>query len=135
VTRELDRRPRKTAVDRRLTPGVEVRGDDSSLTRLLTNLLDNAERHAESTVTVSLHCEAGAAVLEVADDGQGIAPAQRETVFRRFTRLEASRRRDTGGTGLGLPIARQIAETHGGTLSLRDSDRGARFALRLPLSR
>ncbi|GAA4519288.1 ATP-binding protein [Nonomuraea ferruginea] len=44
----------------------------------------------------------------------------------------ASRRRDAGGTGLGLPIARQIAETHGGTLTIEDSPRGARFVLRLP---
>ena len=49
-------------------------------------------------------------VLEVLDDGAGIAPDQRETVFQRFTRLDASRSRDAGGTGLGLPIAREIAQ-------------------------
>jgi signal transduction histidine kinase len=55
-------------------------------------------------------------------------------IFERFTRLEASRDRDTGGTGLGLAIARQIAEAHGGTLAVEDSDRGARFVLRVPRS-
>ncbi|MEV4066514.1 ATP-binding protein, partial [Nonomuraea dietziae] len=53
-------------------------------------------------------------------------------VFRRFARLDASRNRDAGGTGLGLPIAREIARHHGGTLTIADSDSGARFVLRLP---
>jgi signal transduction histidine kinase len=73
-------------------------------------------------------------VLEVEDDGMGIAPNQREVVFQRFTRLDASRSRDAGGTGLGLPIARQIAESHGGTLTIEDSPKGARFVLRLPFA-
>ena len=60
-------------------------------------------------------------------------PNNAEMVFRRFTRLDASRSRDAGGTGLGLAIARDIAETHGGTLTIEDSDTGARFMLRLPL--
>ncbi|MFC0557034.1 ATP-binding protein, partial [Planotetraspora thailandica] len=53
-------------------------------------------------------------------------------VFQRFARLDAARNKDAGGTGLGLAIARQTAETHGGTLRIEDSDRGARFVLRLP---
>jgi signal transduction histidine kinase len=73
------------------------------------------------------------AFLEVVDDGAGIAVEQREVVFDRFTRLEASRDRDAGGTGLGLAIAREIAEAHQGTLTLQDSERGARFVLRLPV--
>ncbi|MEU0479406.1 HAMP domain-containing sensor histidine kinase [Streptosporangium sp. NPDC006013] len=132
VAAELDRRPRRVAVIRHLTPGVMINGERIGLARLLNNLLDNAERHADSAITVILALEAGTAVLEVCDDGEGIAPDQRELVFQRFARLEASRRRDAGGTGLGLPIARQIAETHGGTLTIEDSPRGARFVLRLP---
>ncbi|MFG1708522.1 sensor histidine kinase [Nonomuraea sp. M3C6] len=130
----------------RLEPGVVVLGDRLRLGRLLTNLLDNADRHAESTIMVNVRHAAcderdggrfphGVAVLEVIDDGPGIEPDKRELVFRRFARLDAARNKDAGGTGLGLPIARQIAETGGGTLRIEDSDRGARFVLRLPRCR
>ncbi|MET8000267.1 sensor histidine kinase [Nonomuraea glycinis] len=115
-----------------LQSGVTVTGDRLRLARLLTNLLDNAERHAEKMICVSVR-KNDQATLEVLDDGGGIAPEQREEVFRRFTRLDASRSRDAGGTGLGLAIARDVAETHGGTLTIEDSDTGARFVLRLPL--
>ncbi|GAA3646922.1 HAMP domain-containing sensor histidine kinase [Nonomuraea antimicrobica] len=132
VAGELERRTATTELRHRLTPGVLADCSRTALTRLLNNLLDNAERHAASAVTVTLTLEPGAAVLEVRDDGEGIAPEQREAIFQRFTRLEASRARDPGGTGLGLPIARQIAQAHGGSLTLQDSPRGARFVLRLP---
>ncbi|MFG1942726.1 sensor histidine kinase [Nonomuraea sp. NPDC048826] len=115
-----------------LQPGVMVTGDRMRLGRLITNLLDNAERHAESTIIVTVRRNT-CATLEVLDDGAGIDPEQREVVFERFTRLDAARNRDAGGTGLGLPIAREIAHAHGGTLTIEDSDRGARFVLRLPL--
>lgn len=137
---ELDRRHSGLDVKREVEPGVGVTGDLLRLARLLTNLMDNAERHAESAVTVTVRAEpggprfpAGRAVLEVADDGEGIAPGNREAVFQRFTRLDAARRKDAGGTGLGLPIARQIAEISGGTLTIEPSEQGARFVLRLPL--
>ncbi|MFG6200020.1 sensor histidine kinase [Nonomuraea sp. JJY05] len=122
----------------RLESGVEVRADRQRLGRLLTNLLHNADRHAESTITVQLRHEdderwpGGVAVLEVLDDGPGIDPDKRELVFRRFTRLDSARNKDAGGSGLGLPIARQIAEAAGGSLRIEDSDRGTRFVLRLP---
>ncbi|WP_157529814.1 sensor histidine kinase [Microtetraspora niveoalba] len=132
VACELGRRPRRITLIGRLTPGVMIDGERIALARLLTNLLDNAERHARSAVTVGLDRAGGAAVLEVVDDGEGVAPDQREVVFQRFARLEASRRKDTGGTGLGLSIARQIAESHGGTLTIEDSDSGARFVVRVP---
>ncbi|MFG1821500.1 sensor histidine kinase [Microbispora bryophytorum] len=123
-----------------LTPGVVVNGDRAQLRQLVCNLIQNAQRHASSTVTVTLRCEdgearfaKGVAALEVLDDGAGIAVDQREMVFQRFTRLDSARSRDAGGIGLGLPIARLIAERHEGTLTIRDSDRGARFVVRLPL--
>ncbi|MGW4959839.1 sensor histidine kinase [Nonomuraea sp. NPDC004186] len=132
VAGELERRLTKTDLRHRLTPGVMVDGSRIELSRLLNNLLDNAERHATSAVTVTLTLDAGVVSLEVSDDGEGIAPEQREVIFQRFIRLEASRVRDPGGTGLGLPIARQIAQAHGGTPTAQDSPRGGRFVLRLP---
>ncbi|NUR91220.1 MAG: HAMP domain-containing histidine kinase [Nonomuraea sp.] len=134
VEEELGRRPRGKRVDLDLAPRVTVEGDRLRLARLLTNLLDNAERHAEETIRVTVAGEEGQAVLEVVDDGAGIAPEYREEVFRRFTRLDASRNRDAGGTGLGLPIAREVAKAHGGTLKIEDSPKGARFVLRIPLT-
>jgi signal transduction histidine kinase len=127
-------RHRSKLVVIKVQSGVTVTGDRLRLARLLTNLLDNAERHAEKMICVTVRRN-GQVTLEVLDDGGGIAPEQREEVFRRFTRLDASRSRDAGGTGLGLAIARDIAETHGGTLTIEDSDKGARFVLRLPLRR
>ncbi|MEV4576452.1 HAMP domain-containing sensor histidine kinase [Nonomuraea jabiensis] len=126
-------RPRSKNVVTTLQPGVTVTGDRLQLARLLTNLLDNAERHAESQILVTVRRQDRQAVLEVLDDGAGIEPGHRETVFQRFTRLDASRNRDAGGTGLGLPIAREIAHAHGGTLTIEDSERGARFVLRIPV--
>lgn len=74
------------------------------------------------------------AQLEVLDDGAGIAPEDRERILWRFQRLPEARARDAGGTGLGLTISRDIARAHGGTLVAADSDRGARFVLRIPLA-
>jgi signal transduction histidine kinase len=116
-----------------LVPGVVVNGVPMQLHRLLGNLLDNAQVHAESRIDVEVRREGDEAVLTVTDDGPGIPPKYREQVFRRFTRLDTARSRETGGTGLGLAIARDIARAHGGTLAVEDSPHGARFVLRLPL--
>jgi signal transduction histidine kinase len=132
VGAELDRRPHRVEVIRNLQQGVFTDCDRLKIARLVTNLIDNAERHAEAQMTVIVCADGSVAVLEVVDDGAGIAVDLREVVFERFTRLEASRDRDAAGTGLGLAIARQIAEEHHGTLTVEDSERGARFVLRLP---
>ena len=100
---------------------VPVRGSRPLLARLLGNLLDNAERHATGHVTVRLVVVDRVARLDVVDDGPGIPPEDRERVFERFTRLDDARTRETGGTGLGLPIARRIARLHHGTLDVSDA--------------
>jgi signal transduction histidine kinase len=128
---ELSRRTYRVRVVRKLQKGVFTRCDRLRLARLLANLMDNAERHAASQITVIVRAEGLTAILEVVDDGAGIAPELREVIFERFTRLDASRNRDAGGTGLGLAIAREIAEAHEGTLTIEDSERGAHFVLRL----
>ncbi|MFC0108408.1 sensor histidine kinase [Kibdelosporangium aridum] len=97
-----------------------VTGDAKQLDRLLRNLVDNATRHAVSTVTVCVRSTEDREILEVADDGPGIAVADRERVFDRFTRLDEARDSDAGGAGLGLAIAREIAVRHGGTLTVGD---------------
>jgi signal transduction histidine kinase len=109
-----------------------VRGDAGGLRRAVTNLLDNACRHATSQVTVSLHEDVGGVELAVADDGAGIAPADRDRVFERFTRLDGARNRDDGGTGLGLAIVRGALAAQGGTVRVEDAHPGARFVVRLP---
>ncbi|MBP2472770.1 signal transduction histidine kinase [Crossiella equi] len=108
-----------------------VRGNELRLARLLDNLLDNAERHATERIAVTLTATAEEVLLEVADDGPGIPEADRERVFDRFTRLDDARDRSHGGVGLGLAIARGIATTHGGTLTLADGP-ATRFQARLP---
>ncbi|GAB2489660.1 HAMP domain-containing sensor histidine kinase [Streptosporangium sandarakinum] len=132
VGSELARHVHRTPVETRLEPGVLVDADRMQLVRLLTNLVDNADRHAESAIVVTVRSEDGRSVLEVLDDGPGIPPEQREYVFRRFARLDAARSKDKGGTGLGLAICREIAERHGGTLTIRDSGKGARFVASFP---
>ncbi|NUS87094.1 MAG: sensor histidine kinase, partial [Streptomyces sp.] len=112
---------------------VVVHGSRVQLSRLLTNLTDNARRHARATVSVGVAVRDGMVELSVDDDGPGIPEADRERVFERFTRLDDARARQDGGTGLGLAIAKDIAHAHGGTLTLHTSPRGgARVLLRLP---
>jgi signal transduction histidine kinase len=115
---------------------VEVAGSRGQLGRVLANLLDNAQRHARSAVTVAVRREGERAVVEVADDGDGVPEADRERVFERFVRLDAARSRDEGGAGLGLAIARDVAVRHGGTLTVGEAPAGgALFELRLPVAR
>lgn len=113
---------------------VELRGSRNQICRVLGNLLDNADRHARDRVAVTLRTTSDWAVLQVADDGTGVPPADRERIFERFVRLDESRARDDGGAGLGLAIARDIAVRHGGTLTIGDAPGGgALFELRLPM--
>ncbi|WP_298555345.1 sensor histidine kinase [Streptomyces luteogriseus] len=113
---------------------VEVAGSRGQLGRVLANLLDNAQRHARSAVTVTVRREGDRAVVGVADDGDGVPEDDRERIFERFVRLDAARSRDDGGAGLGLAIARDVAVRHGGTLTAgRGPAGGALFELRLPL--
>jgi signal transduction histidine kinase len=114
---------------------VEVAGSRGQLGRVLANLLDNAQRHARTAVTVRVRREGDRAVVGVADDGDGVPDGDRERIFERFVRLDAARSRDDGGAGLGLAIARDVAVRHGGTLTAgRGPAGGALFELRLPLA-
>lgn len=113
-------------------PPVRIQGDPLQLARALRNLADNAARHAEGHVDLSLRIRGDNVEVAVEDDGPGIGEADRERVFERFVRLDESRTRASGGTGLGLPIAREISAAHGGSLHVEAGHRGARFVLMLP---
>jgi signal transduction histidine kinase len=121
------------SVDTRRVSAAQVVGDRDQLRRVVSNLLDNAVRHASSAVTVSLQERNGAVTLAVTDDGPGIAPDRHADVFERFRRIDDARTAGRGGTGLGLAIARDLLELHGGTIVLApDHEPGARFVVTLP---
>ncbi|HSB62329.1 MAG TPA: HAMP domain-containing sensor histidine kinase, partial [Vicinamibacteria bacterium] len=126
--------PKGVALYRKGEGDLEIRGDERRLRQMLVNLLDNAVRHtpAGGWVRVDLVTRADAVELAVTDSGEGVPEGERERVFERFVRLDPSRPGE--GAGLGLPIARAIAEAHGGTLVLARSDgSGSTFLARLPL--
>jgi signal transduction histidine kinase len=116
-----------------LEPGICVRGVPSLLRRLLLNLVDNALRHTPSSaVWIALRAEDGRAVLEVRDDGRGLAPDEAALVFQRFRRGKGSR----SGSGLGLAICREIARRHRGDVRLESvPGRGTTACVELPLAR
>lgn len=109
-----------------------VRGDPDLLTRVVRNLLDNAVRHAATTVDVSLGSTGDVVELVVQDDGPGIPAADAERVFHRFERLQDARDRDSGGSGLGLAIVHDVVALSGGTVEVAPSGSGARLVVRLP---
>jgi two-component system, OmpR family, osmolarity sensor histidine kinase EnvZ len=104
-----------------------------AIKRCITNLVSNALRHG---TRAEIRAVRGKTSVEITvdDDGPGIPPERREDVFRPFVRLDESRNMDTGGTGLGLTIARDIARSHGGDVSLGTSPLGGlRVVVRLPV--
>ncbi|GAA3327790.1 sensor histidine kinase [Paeniglutamicibacter sulfureus] len=114
-----------------------VSGDASALRRVITNLLGNARKHTleGNNVTVEVRRDAATheAVLRVSDTGEGIAPDFLPLVFKRFTRADAARSGADGTTGLGLPIAKAIVESHDGTITVSSVPGNTVFEVRLPL--
>jgi signal transduction histidine kinase len=112
---------------------IEISADEDLVRRMLMNLLENAVRHTDmgTSVHVELKRQNGRVEVAVCDQGHGIPAEQRDRIFERFVRLGSA----PGGAGLGLPIARWIAEAHGGSLTLTESSpTGSRFVARLPIS-
>jgi signal transduction histidine kinase len=115
-------------------PSGALHADPDRLTQVVRNLLGNARRHAGPQGRVAIGAEARGSrlTIRVDDDGPGVSPAERERVFGRFHRSEASRARGAGGSGLGLAIARSIVELHDGRIWIEDSPLGgARVAFEL----
>lgn len=110
-----------------------ILGDPLSLRRVIGNLIDNAIKYAGSA-RVSVMVDSGYAVLFVEDDGPGILPDLANLLTEPFVRGEVSRNRDTGGAGLGLAIAKNLAQAHGGDLSIGTAKSGgARIEIRIPI--
>ena len=143
---ELVRSAAEHAGDRFSAKGVEldldlgqaglVDADPDRMAQVLGNLLDNALRHTPSggRVTISCHARAGWTELAVADDGAGIAAEHLRHVFDRFYRAGAARDRNSGGSGIGLSIAKALVQAHGGTITVRSpgTGGGTTFVVRLP---
>lgn len=134
-------RLRRTAAGIRVdTSGVgagRVLGNDRLLARVVRNLVDNAARHAETLVVLTLETRGDRVRFCVADDGSGVSPEDRELIFDRFARLDEGRARDAGGSGLGLAIVREVVGAHGGTVTVGISTGaatagGAVFTVDLP---
>jgi signal transduction histidine kinase len=115
-----------------LAGGIQVLGDDELVSQALVNLLENAIRYTApgSSIRVTLGRGHGRAVLTVTDDGPGIPAGQRDVLTQRFTRGDRSRA--SSGYGLGLNLARAVAEVHGGHLSLADARPGLQVDIEIP---
>jgi signal transduction histidine kinase len=117
---------------------VHIPGDADMLGTAIGNLVANAIRYTPrgGAITTSIELSDGAAHVHVDDTGRGLAPEELDAIFRPFARGTQGRSADTSGIGLGLPIARKIAERHGGAIAARNRPTGgARFSIRLPLTR
>jgi signal transduction histidine kinase len=120
-------------VDTTAVSAGRVAGDAAALRRMVRNLADNAARHADGRLALSVAERDGVVRLEVEDDGPGIPVADRERVFERFIRLDDARARDDGGSGLGLAIVTELVAAHGGTVAIDSSSLGgARVEVTLP---
>lgn len=121
------------AIDRSNVGAGVVRGDADQLQRCIQNVLDNAVRYADTTVTVTLREHDDKVELAVTDDGPGIPTAERTQVFERFYRISDSRDRASGGTGIGLAIVKELVELHAGTVEATPAEpTGTMIVMRFP---
>ena len=117
------------------TTALEVPGIARRLRRAVRNLLENAKRYSQGSISLELLREGEQAIVRVQDHGPGVPPQQRERIFEKFYRLPGASER-SGGVGLGLALVRSIAQRHGGSvrcLGRSDGAPGACFELRLPM--
>lgn len=129
---------RNVEITSEIEEDMKIFGDEYLLRRLFVNLIDNAIKHAGSSVTVKGRSSEKCYIVDVVDDGPGIPAEQRSRVFERFYRVDKSRAKDStasfgSGAGLGLSIGRWIAEQHHGGLVLSESGpTGSRFTVTIP---
>jgi signal transduction histidine kinase len=124
-------------INLRANDGAWVDLDVDRMRQVLLNLADNALKHTppHAHVNFAVQCYDSTVQVSVADNGPGIAAADRERLFDRFYRAEQSRTRAKGGAGLGLAIAKKIVEAHHGTIGVASPPEGGTvFSIRLPLA-
>ena len=122
-----------TKVDLPQLPQIAI--DAQRISQVLRNLLDNAVRHTPQggEITIEAHESNGSIELAVADNGEGIPVEDMPHLFERFYRVDKSRNRHTGGSGLGLTIVKRLIEAHGGTISVQSEvGKGSRFSFTVP---
>lgn len=124
VDRAWSMAPRLDVVLRAPEPECQALVDEKAVREIVANLLDNARRHARDRIEVDVGGDDAAVVVRVADDGPGLPADSVEKVFKRFVSLDGM-----GGSGLGLPIAKELARAHDGDLTYEDHA----FVLRLPV--
>ena len=138
VVTDCSRRPVPDGVSLRLghLDRVFVLGDETQLSRVVSNLVDNALKYADTMVELSVRRGGQQAVISVSDDGPGIPVADRMRIWERFTRLDDARSQASGGSGLGLAMVRELAAAHGGSVSVisREPGPGATFLVHLPVT-
>lgn len=128
------RRQRSAAIDISAVGAGRTWGDPELLARAVRHVIDNAVRHSNGHVAISLRVEGDRVVVHVDDDGTGVPAADRDRIFERFVRLDEARSRDVGGAGLGLAVTARIVRSHGGTVTVEESPLGgARFVIALPV--
>ena len=118
-------------------PAIMVRCDDEGLATIFDNLISNAVRYTPQGGHVIVQCSSDAlmGIIEVIDNGQGIAPEHQERIFERFYRVDKARSSDLGGTGLGLSIVKHFVQSFSGQVSVSSRlGKGTTFTVRLPLS-
>jgi signal transduction histidine kinase len=113
-------------------PGDRVRAGGDLARQIVENLVENALKYATGPVRLDVERLDGQVRFVVADEGPGIPPPERERVFEKFYRVDPHQRSGGSGAGLGLYIARSLAERLGGRVVLLPSERGTRIALDLP---
>jgi signal transduction histidine kinase len=124
----------RAEIDLHAATALTATGDAGQLERLFRNIIDNALRYAASRVVITATPSGHAAQVQIDDDGPGIPAADRVRVFDRFVRLDSSRERGTGTTGLGLAIAREIARAHHGEITIGERPGGGtRAVVTMPL--
>jgi two-component system phosphate regulon sensor histidine kinase PhoR len=118
---------------------VEVDGDRDGFEQMVSNLLDNAIKYTrgeKASVALRLTTVGDIAIIEVEDNGIGIADEEQQRIFERFYRIDQARSRDKGGTGLGLSIVKHVAQSHKGNVSIVSQEgQGATFTVRIPFNR
>lgn len=121
-------------IDEQLPKSAEIYADEQKIRQIILILVDNAVKYTpeHGRISVAIREERGGVQLSVADTGIGIAPADQERIFDRFYRVDKARSRRMGGNGLGLAIAREIVEAHGGTITVESTPgKGTTFRVHL----